>query len=105
MFQTRPPTGMHSLSLHDALPIYDHDGRALEAHQRPGCQRRASSALATTTATAMTRSTTETVIAVAVVIASALRSEEHTSEIQSLTNLVCRLLVEKKNKVEGDPRA
>ena len=27
-----------------------------------------------------------------------LRSEEHTSELQSLVNLVCRLLLEKKNK-------
>src|SRR5437016_8976249 len=27
-----------------------------------------------------------------------VRSEEHTSELQSLTNLVCRLLLEKKNK-------
>src|SRR5258706_7410162 len=27
-----------------------------------------------------------------------LRSEEHTSELQSLTNLVCRLLLEKKNE-------
>src|SRR5262249_57985807 len=26
------------------------------------------------------------------------RSEEHTSELQSLTNLVCRLLLEKKNE-------
>src|SRR5262249_62133873 len=29
-----------------------------------------------------------------------LRSEEHTSELQSLTNLVCRLLLEKKKKTE-----
>src|SRR5438046_9850256 len=29
---------------------------------------------------------------------SAMRSEEHTSELQSLTNLVCRLLLEKKKK-------
>src|SRR5437016_9704971 len=29
-----------------------------------------------------------------------LRSEEHTSELQSLTNLVCRLLLEKKNNNE-----
>src|SRR5437016_10619429 len=29
---------------------------------------------------------------------TAWRSEEHTSELQSLTNLVCRLLLEKKNK-------
>src|SRR5438093_11671560 len=28
-----------------------------------------------------------------------LRSEEHTSELQSLTNLVCRLLLEKKKKI------
>src|SRR5258706_5509440 len=27
-----------------------------------------------------------------------VRSEEHTSELQSLTNLVCRLLLEKKNE-------
>src|SRR5437016_9582879 len=29
-----------------------------------------------------------------------LRSEEHTSELQSLTNLVCRLLLAKKNTME-----
>src|SRR5258706_11672874 len=29
------------------------------------------------------------------------RSEEHTSELQSLTNLVCRLLLEKKKKKEN----
>src|SRR5438093_9107861 len=29
---------------------------------------------------------------------STARSEEHTSELQSLTNLVCRLLLEKKKK-------
>src|SRR5438046_8145500 len=29
------------------------------------------------------------------------RSEEHTSELQSLTNLVCRLLLEKKNAWSG----
>src|SRR5438093_4580810 len=30
------------------------------------------------------------------------RSEEHTSELQSLTNLVCRLLLEKKKDHEND---
>src|SRR2546426_3887652 len=30
------------------------------------------------------------------------RSEEHTSELQSPCNLVCRLLLEKKKKTEGD---
>src|SRR5262249_61727851 len=29
-----------------------------------------------------------------------LRSEEHTSELQSLTNLVCRLLLEKKKIID-----
>src|SRR5690606_40745992 len=29
------------------------------------------------------------------------RSEEHTSELQSRENLVCRLLLEKKNKTES----
>src|SRR5438046_7326933 len=29
------------------------------------------------------------------------RSEEHTSELQSLTKLVCRLLLEKKNRVRA----
>src|SRR5256885_4394627 len=31
--------------------------------------------------------------------AACLRSEEHTSELQSPCNLVCRLLLEKKNKL------
>src|SRR5438046_5429108 len=33
------------------------------------------------------------------------RSEEHTSELQSLTNLVCRLLLEKKNACTRRTRA
>src|SRR5438046_8375808 len=35
---------------------------------------------------------------------AAARSEEHTSELQSLTNLVCRLLLEKKKKKIRKPR-
>src|SRR2546430_9961085 len=31
------------------------------------------------------------------------RSEEHTSELQSQSNLVCRLLLEKKNKKHAHP--
>src|SRR2546430_12489157 len=30
-----------------------------------------------------------------------VRSEEHTSELQSQSNLVCRLLLEKKKKIRG----
>src|SRR5262245_65107699 len=36
--------------------------------------------------------------ACAVAAARAVRSEEHTSELQSLRHLVCRLLLEKKKK-------
>src|SRR5258706_10948761 len=35
--------------------------------------------------------------------AKLMRSEEHTSELQSLTNLVCRLLLEKKKKTVKAP--
>src|SRR5258705_6774671 len=34
--------------------------------------------------------------------AADLRSEEHTSELQSLRHLVCRLLLEKKKKAKTD---
>src|SRR5205823_11676981 len=34
---------------------------------------------------------------------AAVRSEEHTSELQSLAYLVCRLLLEKKNKKQKKP--
>src|SRR5260370_27203417 len=36
---------------------------------------------------------------------AARRSEEHTSELQSHLNLVCRLLLEKKKKSEGQSSA
>src|SRR3989304_2832830 len=32
-----------------------------------------------------------------------IRSEEHTSELQSRLHLVCRLLLEKKKKAEAEP--
>src|SRR5256886_10017284 len=34
-----------------------------------------------------------------------LRSEEHTSELQSQSNLVCRLLLEKKKKLQQNNKA
>src|SRR2546425_4297164 len=36
----------------------------------------------------------------AIAVAMSLRSEEHTSELQSLAYLVCRLLLEKKKKIK-----
>src|SRR2546427_1563382 len=35
---------------------------------------------------------------------SCMRSEEHTSELQSQSNLVCRLLLEKKKKTANSAR-
>src|SRR5258706_3846767 len=45
-----------------------------------------------------TRSSPSTGAATTNSVCESLRSEEHTSELQSLTNLVCRLLLEKKKK-------
>src|SRR2546425_9476478 len=36
-------------------------------------------------------------------LAQLRRSEEHTSELQSLAYLVCRLLLEKKKKIKHEP--
>src|SRR5690606_40905831 len=51
-------------------------------------------------------------VAAAVAVAAAVdapgaaaRSEEHTSELQSRENLVCRLLLEKKNRINLDKRS
>src|SRR5438093_7748033 len=66
-------TEIYTLSLHDALPI------CIARPRRPWCRRRSWPG-----SWHRPRS----------------RSEEHTSELQSLTNLVCRLLLEKKNRKE-----
>src|SRR5229473_8462376 len=66
-FNDTATTEIYTLSLHDALPIYDPRGSATEGEKRhPHPVDR--------------------------------RSEEHTSELQSLAYLVCRLLLEKKKK-------
>src|SRR5688572_32624565 len=72
---------IYTLSLHDALPIYDIFRRAVEA-------------LAQRLVLALS---IRPVAGEDVVGAPAERSEEHTSELQSQSNLVCRLLLEKKN--------
>src|SRR5262249_58758721 len=68
-----PPPDTYTLSLHDALPI----SRCFSALQLVhACHY-------------------ELIVRMRL---SRHRSEEHTSELQSLTNLVCRLLLEKKKK-------
>src|SRR5258705_5313522 len=71
-FNDTATTEIYTLSLHDALPICS-------------CGSRASSACASARWWATGPAT-------------ASRSEEHTSELQSLRHLVCRLLLEKKKQ-------
>src|SRR5258706_9329962 len=52
----------------------------------------------------LSRSSSGVVLSAASSSTRALRSEEHTSELQSLTNLVCRLLLEKKKKKKKNTR-
>src|SRR5438105_7273177 len=80
-----PTTEIYTLSLHDALPIY---------YLRGALQ---SGGVAVVIATAEHQRAFEERMAEAGVD---LRSEEHTSELQSRVDLVCRLLLEKKKNVE-----
>src|SRR5207248_11072116 len=79
-----PTTQLYTLSLHDALPI--------SMMGFPGI-----SALSVTCST-MARSTISLAIQSLATSPNSGRSEEHTSELQSPYDLVCRLLLEKKKK-------
>src|SRR5262245_65511462 len=81
-FNDTPPTHIYTLSLHDALPIWLQ--RALAAPAT------ASGAAAAAAAGYADQAHLARDVG--------LRSEEHTSELQSLRHLVCRLLLEKKKK-------
>src|SRR5688572_31612512 len=78
-----PTTEIYTLSLHDALPI-SMPGRLSSTLERGWAKKRSSSSWSSSAMRSLRP--------------SALRSEEHTSELQSQSNLVCRLLLEKKNK-------
>src|SRR5438034_11744984 len=87
-FFTDPaPTEIYTLSLHDALPISElsqlRRPASLYALAAPGW----SGTLASRTASFGLKS-----------LKAGWRSEEHTSELQSHSDLVCRLLLEKKKK-------
>src|SRR5205823_7850221 len=83
-------TQHHTLSLHDALPISR--TRAVSAPQARSYLSKAEEYLSA----AEDELQTGRAIA-ATSLVRARRSEEHTSELQSLAYLVCRLLLEKKN--------
>src|SRR5262249_61827396 len=86
-FNYTATTELYTLSLHDALPILDGKGVVQSVHV--GFDPRSSVPLNTSLAKEI-----DTLLAGKSLLAP--RSEEHTSELQSLTNLVCRLLLEKK---------
>src|SRR2546430_7924620 len=80
-FNDTATTEIYTLSLHDALPI---------------CTGGGSSPRTTTSETAKRPPGFSTRNASARTFRVLKRSEEHTSELQSQSNLVCRLLLEKK---------
>src|SRR2546430_9080060 len=77
-FNDTATTEIYTLSLHDALPIS-------ATPVKPAIR-------------APTQAVGEIVIVLGRHGKTIERSEEHTSELQSQSNLVCRLLLEKKNK-------
>src|SRR5690606_40162970 len=104
LFNAPQPTQIYTLSLHDALPIYAVqvvlvDG-SFEAH--PRLRRDLTQALAAVPdlahVEAHIRQAATHGRAEQEAVQLGARSEEHTSELQSRENLVCRLLLEKKQK-------
>src|SRR5688572_31558760 len=89
-FNSPPTTPLYTLSLHDALPIsYKQPVTSAEVQEIRGVDPSG------TIKTLLDRSLIKVVGRKKVV--GRPRSEEHTSELQSQSNLVCRLLLEKKD--------
>src|SRR5205085_5294947 len=100
---TSPPPP-YTLSLHDALPICSRASSSTSTCQTPSgsairsrLSRRIVSGSINSPAFTSTRN--DPLRAASFARSAAIRrSEEHTSELQSQSNLVCRLLLEKKKK-------
>src|SRR3712207_7992513 len=92
-FNDTATTEIYTLSLHDALPIY---GAVAEPVELPahGAARRALDA----GVDVRQEEALDVDLDGGPARRRALRSEEHTSELQSRQYLVCRLLLEKKKK-------
>src|SRR5690606_40208025 len=87
-FPATPAAAICTLSLHDALPILGGEHVLLELRQLAG---------AVEAFGVDDHRDVGLLVTVIVNAESLYRSEEHTSELQSRENLVCRLLLEKKN--------
>src|SRR2546427_7214364 len=110
-FNDTATTEIYTLSLHDALPILQEGhlhlhgmllgvGRVIDVHQRRGLEQRAREPLVHhgVTQRGAKRPRLPQRRAPTGRAHTGVRSEEHTSELQSQSNLVCRLLLEKKKK-------
>src|SRR2546422_8057930 len=95
-FNDTATTEIYTLSLHDALPISAHDNDALAAHGADHVVPRLGELGDAADADPTPREDTLPLFG------PNLRSEEHTSELQSRLHLVCRLLLEKKKKTHSD---
>src|SRR2546428_8890300 len=90
-FNDTATTEIYPLSLHDALPICAPEMES-EGATVTSCRGTPSLAFAWTTSATLNRK------------GDSRRSEEHTSELQSRSDLVCRLLLEKKkNTTDTEP--
>src|SRR5690349_22217640 len=93
-FNDPAPTEIYTLSLHDALPI-SHLAQAGGDHQLAA--QRAPALLARQRSERLVGAL-QNALGADIDPAAGGRSEEHTSELQSRRDLVCRLLLEKKKK-------
>src|SRR5438132_3451910 len=95
-FHATLTTEIYTLSLHDALPIWPGGRRPVVAGRADG--RRQAARGAGQFLDALFRLRHRVVGLLRPVLRRPGRSEEHTSELQSHSDLVCRLLLEKKKK-------
>src|SRR5690606_41269017 len=100
----RSTTSVSALSLHDALPIYSrqtvhHHQHALTKRRKIFSNRRHNPRAANSHQRRLIARNDNHNTPCQPLRAEISRSEEHTSELQSRGKLVCRLLLEKKNKM------
>src|SRR5205823_10169367 len=95
-FTASYPPAIYTLSLHDALPIFRHRLRPTPICRPFNRWNFQGLGQSESGMTSISSGTATPAVGGDVMRACDARSEEHTSELQSLAYLVCRLLLEKK---------